>query len=77
MTETWHSTACMMQVGHVSLPNGTGLDYTDADGQEIRRELAPNEFTDASRRDFLAGTPWHKHIPARIELLSTPWKRSR
>ncbi|MGB1580429.1 MAG: molybdopterin-dependent oxidoreductase [Nevskiales bacterium] len=61
----------MMQPGHISLPNGTGLDYTDENGQAIRKGLAPNEFTDFSRRDFLAGTPWHKHIPAKIERLAT------
>jgi hypothetical protein len=26
----------------------------------------PNELTDAAERDFLPGTPWHKHVPARI-----------
>ena len=57
----------MMSKGHISLPNGTGIDYTDASGTNHRRGVAPNEFTDASSRDFLAGTPWHKHIPARLE----------
>jgi len=57
----------MMSPGHISLPNGTGIDYTDASGTNHRRGVAPNEFTDASSRDFLAGTPWHKHIPARLE----------
>lgn len=57
----------MMRPGHISLPNGTGIDYTDENGDVIRKGLAPNEFTDASRRDFLAGTPWHKHIPAKLE----------
>jgi len=57
----------MMSRGHISLPNGTGIDYTDAAGTSHRRGVAPNEFTDASSRDFLAGTPWHKHIPARLE----------
>jgi len=57
----------MMQSGHISLPNGTGIDYTKADGETVRAGLAPNEFTDQTRRDFLAGTPWHKHIPANIE----------
>ena len=57
----------MMAPGHVSLPNGTGIDYGDPNGGVQRRGLAPNEFTDASSRDFLAGTPWHKHVPARLE----------
>ena len=31
------------------------------------RGVAPNELTDSSSRDFLAGTPWHKHIQAKLE----------
>lgn len=57
----------MMSPGHVSLPNGVGINYTDATGTSLRRGVAPNEFTDAFSRDFLAGTPWHKHIPAKLE----------
>ena len=57
----------MMAKGHVSLPNGTGIDYTEADGSALRRGVAPNELTDSYRRDFLAGTPWHKHVPASLE----------
>jgi anaerobic selenocysteine-containing dehydrogenase len=57
----------MMAPGHISLPNGTGIDYTDAEGVIHHRGVAPNEFTDSFSRDFLAGTPWHKHIPARLE----------
>jgi anaerobic selenocysteine-containing dehydrogenase len=57
----------MMRPGHVSLPNGQGLDYRDASGNSVRRGVAPNELTDGSRRDAIAGTPWHKFVPARIE----------
>jgi anaerobic selenocysteine-containing dehydrogenase len=57
----------MMSPGHISLPNGTGIDYTDASGTTHQLGVAPNEFTDSFSRDFLAGTPWHKHIPARLE----------
>ncbi len=60
----------MMARGHVSLPNGTGVDYRDSDGSAVRRGVAPNELTDSYRRDFLAGTPWHKHVPARLEKVS-------
>jgi hypothetical protein len=28
-----------------------------------------NELTDANDRDPFAGTPWHKHVPVRIERL--------
>lgn len=59
----------MMQSGHISLPNGQGLDYVDAGGLPVRRGVAPNELTDCARRDFLAGTPWHKNVPARLERL--------
>ena len=57
----------MMSRGHISLPNGTGIEYTDASGDSRQLGIAPNELTDASHRDFLAGTPWHKHVPARLE----------
>ena len=56
-----------MQAGHVSLPNGLGVSYPDADGQPIVHGVAPNELTASEDRDWLAGTPWHKHVPARIE----------
>ena len=32
--------------------------------------VAPNELTAVEDRDWLAGTPWHKHVPARIEAVS-------
>jgi len=57
----------IMQPGHVSLPNGQGLEYHSADGMIVRAGVAPNELTDLAMRDFLAGTPWHKHVPARLE----------
>ncbi len=52
-----------MQSGHVSLPNGFGLD--NVDGQ--RTGVAPNELTSVEDRDAYAGTPWHKTVPARLE----------
>jgi anaerobic selenocysteine-containing dehydrogenase len=59
----------VMQEGHVSLPNGMGLDEPGpgVDGAVQRVGAAPNEFTDNSRRDAFAGTPWHKLVPARLE----------
>ncbi|MDR3417554.1 MAG: molybdopterin-dependent oxidoreductase [Nevskia sp.] len=60
----------MMMPGHISLPNGLGLDYRRADGTVVRLGVPPNELTDSTRRDFLAGTPWHKHVPARLEKLA-------
>jgi hypothetical protein len=61
----------MMQPGHISLPNGTGLNVESGGSQVVRKGLAPNEFTDTSRRDFLAGTPWHKNVPAKLEKVKT------
>jgi anaerobic selenocysteine-containing dehydrogenase len=59
-----------LQPGHVSLPNGHGLDYTAADGTRVHKGVSLNELTDTANRDPFAGTPWHKHVPARIERLS-------
>jgi formate dehydrogenase len=56
----------MMLPGHVSLPNGYGVDYRDEGGVQIPG-VAPNALTSTDWRDAFAGTPWHKHVPARIE----------
>lgn len=47
-----------MRAGHVSLPNGFGIDGAG---------VGPNELTSYLHRDELAGTPLHKHVPARVE----------
>jgi anaerobic selenocysteine-containing dehydrogenase len=52
-----------MQPGHLSLPNGLGVGYGD-DGPV---GAAPNELTATGDRDPFVGTPWHKHVPARLE----------
>jgi anaerobic selenocysteine-containing dehydrogenase len=59
-----------MLPGHVSLPNGYGLDHLDGDGSSITPGVAPNALTSAEWRDAYAGTPWHKHVPARIEAVA-------
>lgn len=51
-----------LQAGHVSLPNGLGIDHPDG-----TPGVAPNELTSLHHRDWLAGTPWHKYVPARLE----------
>ena len=56
-----------MQPGHVSLPNGLGLDFPDAEGALQQTGVAPNDLTHGEDRDWVAGTPWHKHTPARVE----------
>ncbi|MCP2246038.1 molybdopterin-dependent oxidoreductase [Lentzea aerocolonigenes] len=52
-----------MRPGHISLPNGLGLTVGERTG------VAPNELTAAEDRDEWAGTPWHKHVPAKLEPL--------
>jgi anaerobic selenocysteine-containing dehydrogenase len=59
-----------MLPGHASLPNGYGLDFTDDDGRALIPGVAPNSLTATDWRDAFAGTPWHKHVPARIEPLT-------
>ncbi|MBX7434520.1 molybdopterin-dependent oxidoreductase [Mycobacterium sp. Y57] len=56
-----------MLAGHASLPNGYGLDFVDGDGSAVIPGVAPNALTSGGWRDAYAGTPWHKHVPARIE----------
>ncbi|HEV7865975.1 MAG TPA: molybdopterin-dependent oxidoreductase [Acidimicrobiia bacterium] len=56
-----------MQSGHLALPNGLGLDSRSEDGRVVITGLAPNELTSAADRDPWAGTPWHKHVPAKLE----------
>ena len=53
-----------MQPGHLSLPNGLGTRYG-----ETTPGVAPNELTALEDRDAFVGTPWHKHVPARLERL--------
>ena len=60
-----------LQPGHVSLPNGHGLDYTAADGTPVHKGVSLNELTNTVDRDPFAGTPWHKYVPVRIERLRT------
>jgi anaerobic selenocysteine-containing dehydrogenase len=55
------------QQGHVSLPNGHGLDYTRTDGTVDRRGVSLNELTNTTDRDPFAGTPWHKYVPVHLE----------
>lgn len=51
-----------MLPGHVSLPNGFGLDNVDGS----RVGVAANELTSLDARDRFAGTPWHKIVPAQV-----------
>jgi anaerobic selenocysteine-containing dehydrogenase len=58
-----------LQRGHISLPNGLGLDFPGVDGQRVMAGVGPNELTRSEDRDPVAGTPWHKSTPARVEPL--------
>jgi anaerobic selenocysteine-containing dehydrogenase len=58
-----------MQPGHVSLPNGQGVDYPDEHGEPVLTGVPANELTSLQWRDRLAATPWHKHVPARVEAI--------
>jgi anaerobic selenocysteine-containing dehydrogenase len=61
-----------MQDGHLALPNGLGLSSPSENGDPLVTGLAPNELTDAAARDPFAGTPWHKHVPARLTPIDGP-----
>jgi anaerobic selenocysteine-containing dehydrogenase len=54
-----------MRPGHLSLPNGLGLTSGQADSVGI----APIELTTSENRDEWVGTPLHKHVLARIDVL--------
>ncbi len=56
--------------GHITLPNGYGLEYPTADGTRKVFGTPPNELTSGEDRDWFAGTPWHKHVPARLEAIA-------
>ncbi len=59
-----------MQPGHISLPNGLGVDDLDEAGNRVVTGVAPNELTSVTDRDPIAGTPWHKSVAARLEPVS-------
>ena len=56
-----------MQAGHISLPNGLGIDYPQPDGSSVRKGVSLNELTDYRVRDPFVGTPWHKRVAAKLE----------
>jgi anaerobic selenocysteine-containing dehydrogenase len=57
-----------MRAGHIALPTGLGLLVHDA-GEVLTAGIAPNDLTTTHDRDPWAGTPWHKHVPAKIEVM--------
>jgi anaerobic selenocysteine-containing dehydrogenase len=61
-----------MRAGHLALPNGLGLTVDDPAGDPVTTGVATNTLTDHRDRDEWAGTPWHKHVPASIDIISKP-----
>jgi formate dehydrogenase len=61
-----------LRPGHVTLPNGYGLDYPDESGERTATGVSPNDLTvtGVAFEDPLVGTPYHKHVPARVEAVS-------
>jgi formate dehydrogenase len=55
-----------MRDGHISVPNGMGLDHVE-DGERVITGVSPNELTNTADQDPIAGTPWHKSVLARLE----------
>ena len=56
--------------GHITLPNGHGLEYLDESGERKVFGTPPNELTSGEDRDWFALTPWHKHVRARVEAVA-------
>ena len=60
-----------MRAGHLALPNGLGLTADDPAGGPVTT-VAADMLTDDQDRDEWAGTPWHKHVPASIDIIPEP-----
>ena len=58
-----------LQEGSIALPNGLGLIYPNAKGENEQFGVSPNELTDLDDRDPWFGTPWHKFVRARLEAI--------
>ena len=56
-----------MMSGHVSLPHGFGIEYPDEAGEHKIHGVSLNELTDIEDRDWLALTPFHKHVRVALE----------
>jgi anaerobic selenocysteine-containing dehydrogenase len=56
--------------GTISLPNGLGMSHLDEHGNRESRGVSPNELTPIENKDKFVGTPFHKYVPARLELLA-------
>jgi anaerobic selenocysteine-containing dehydrogenase len=59
-----------MRRGQLALPHGYGQAYPCADGGRLTNGPRVNLLTSGSNRDPIAGTPYHKHVPVRLERAS-------
>lgn len=59
-----------MRSGQLALPHGYGQDYPVADGERLNNGPRVNVLTDSGNCDPIAGTPYHKHVPVRLERLA-------
>jgi hypothetical protein len=76
---TWHKTACILcesdcGVGMRLGDDGrhSGRSHPDGDRSWTATGVAPNSLTSTDHCDELAGTPLHKHVPARLEPVAVP-----
>ena len=56
-----------MRRGQLALPHGFGQAYPAADGTRLTNGPRVNLLTTGDHRDPIAGTPYHKNVPVRLE----------
>jgi anaerobic selenocysteine-containing dehydrogenase len=59
-----------MRQGQLALPHGYGQAYPAEGGERLVNGPRINALTASLNRDPIAGTPYHKHVPVRLERLS-------
>ena len=45
------------------------MSHPDEHGNDTKVGVAPNELTSLENKDKFVGTPFHKYVPARLELV--------
>jgi len=53
--------------GHVWMPNGFGMRWSEPDGRERIEGVNQNELTDVTDRDPFTGIPHHRYVRCRVE----------
>ena len=56
-----------MRRGQLALPHGFGQAYPTSDGTRLTSGPRINLLTAGTNRDPIAGTPYHKNVPVRLE----------